>query len=129
MVRKLIRDLRRKPPETREKVAMGAAGSVTGLVLVGWLVLSGPGLLDVEGIVDDEQESNGVFSSLFGEISSQAASLRDAIPRADDLAIPEEVDLSSTALEEIVETITATPRLRVAQRWQAARARLPLALY
>ena len=110
---KLIQTLRRKPKVVRDNIALGAAGSLTALVLVSWLVLDGVTPVNVGGVVAEGEAGVGAFSTLFGEVRDQTASLGEVFSdwRAQNEVVTEEpvsLDLPTLNAGPVSETTTTS---------------------
>lgn len=77
MIRKWLIEARKKPKHVRDNIAMVGASSVTAAIFVVWL-FTAPGQLEKEQQKTAEQPQ--AFSTFFGQIKEQVASVRGSLP-------------------------------------------------
>jgi hypothetical protein len=77
MSRNVIQKLREKPKETKDAIALGAAGTVTALVFVVWITTTSHRF---EQVVQGSKEGADSFSTFFNQAKEQMAAITNAIP-------------------------------------------------
>ena len=110
MIRRWIQSLRHKPKAVRDNVAVSAAGGITAVVLVAWLIITPS---RVETIAEGAKEQSGAFSLIVGRIKNQTAAIADNAREfsavTDELVAPEEERRGNTsATSSLVASSTAS---------------------
>lgn len=80
----LFKKLRKKPKHVRDNIAFSIAGGFTFVVALSWFFLGFHGL--PQGADVASEESNGAFSTLFGQIQEQVAAAKESIEEAKKVA-------------------------------------------
>lgn len=105
MLRNLILKLRQKPKAVREKIALGAAGGITTMVMLGWIVLNNSASSTVDTILNEGQQAASMFSTLIGQINERANEMRPEPPVSNPIATPEqELDLNN--IQAYIDSVT-----------------------
>lgn len=85
MIKSLIKNIRRQPKATRDKIALGVAGLFTTAVFMIWLYHMPTKISSIAAEHQSDESSPG-FSQLFKEIGGQISSVKEAISES----VPEE---------------------------------------
>ena len=103
MIKRLIKNIRRQPKHTRDKIALGVAGSFTAVIFAVW-VYNVPARLSAIS-QEHEKDTAPVFSQLFDQIGSQLSSVKEAVSETGN-ATTSKVEAESK--RQFESTLTAT---------------------
>lgn len=106
MLRHFIQKVRRKPKAVRDNIALGIAGSVTALVLGGWVLINNQ--TPLSGVAGEFSTKTGAFSGLINQIKDQAASAFSSVPSKEELESAIEAEKqpqAASSTSEVIKTL------------------------
>ena len=84
MIKRVIRNIRRKSRATRDSIALGMAVVFTLVVFGVWIYHVPIRFVALSNKITEDESPN--FSQLFGDVRKQAASVKDALVKDDPIA-------------------------------------------
>jgi len=101
MIKRLLKSIRQKPKSSRDNIAFSIASLFSGLILIAWLYNAPVRHMAIEERYreTEAESSKASFSSFFGNLTDQMASLKDSVSSEGQLLLKDTVNNEITPLQ------------------------------